>query len=81
MVMFDATDVSGRDNATAIRAATKVRVWSVRPKAGGARLVVCALAELDGWLAPEASVGETFDLRLEEMTEAEIEKLGEFDGW
>jgi hypothetical protein len=31
--------------------------------------------------ALEASVGEAFDLRLEEMTEAEIEKLGEFDGW
>lgn len=59
----------------------KKRVWSVRPKVGGARLVVRALAELDDWLAPEASVGEAFDLRLEEMTEAEIEKLGEFDGW
>lgn len=59
----------------------KKRVWSVRPKVGGVWLVVRALAELDNGLALEASVGEAFDLRLEEMTEAEIEKLGEFDGW
>lgn len=40
VVLMEKTDVAGFDNAAAIRAATKVRVWSVRPKSGGARLDV-----------------------------------------
>lgn len=81
VVMFDVTDVTGRDNAAAIQAATKVRVWSVRPEEGGAPLFVRKLAELDDWLEHETSVGRRFRLELVEMTEAELNALGEFDGW
>lgn len=44
-------------------------------------MLVDKLAELDAWLANEAEPGNVYEIRLEEMTEAEIEKLGEFDGW
>lgn len=54
----------------------------VRPKTGGGQwMLVDKLAELDAWLANEAEPGNVYEIRLEEMTEAEIEKLGEFDGW
>ena len=58
-----------------------VTKWKVRPKCGGAWLVVDTLAELEEMLAHEGPGFEDYDLRRVEMTEAEVAAIGEFDGW
>ncbi len=59
----------------------KKQWWKVRPMGGGSWLFIEHLAHLRDVLDGDIEAGLTFELVSIEMTEAEVEALGEFDGW
>jgi len=74
-------DPTGEKNAEAIRQATIVRGWRAQPGCGGPWCYDESLASLAAMIDDGASPGEAYEIECVEMTRAEWDKLGEFNGW
>lgn len=73
--------MSASDNmSTDTETEAKVQCFLMRPQCGGQWLVCLHSIDVAAML-DEADEGSVYEVKVVEMTDAEIEKAGEFNGW
>lgn len=72
--------MTAHDKSTETEVEAKLQVFQMRPKCGGPWLLCLHSIDVAAML-DEADTGSTYEVKVVEMTDAEIEKAGEFNGW